>query len=452
MKKSKFAYLFNNDNNFFVVQTNTKKMFEITKEVYNALAIDDINLLKKDDVYQLFIDSEILVPINVDEVEKLLRQCEKVDDDKEWHSLHIIPTSKCNLGCEYCFVLKDMDKNKCHADLDDDTLLKGLELFFKDNPSKKLTVTFYGGEPLVKPQIIYDTIDYINKNVKAEVNKKIITNGTLVTPKIAKFLYDNEFDVNISIDGNEKSHNKFRVYKDFRSSYADTIRGYNYLKEAGNSIKILMTVGDFNIDYLEECVESLLDLEPTSIALNLPKKLQTKDNNIENDLNFNKLLEKYFKCVDMCYKRGIPEAHFADILYGFLSDNVQYRPCYGCGKQIALSPYKKIGPCQAYLSTGKYFIDIDQVSDKSDLRKTKEFKKWKDITMFNCTKCCNCYLQPVCPGDCPFDWENRMGSFENPPESYCVTRRAMFDYLVKRLIENKKILFREVDNETQKVS
>lgn len=443
MKLSKFGYLFEDHEKKYVIQTKNKRLFEIDDNVFEAIKEKNIAYLNAVDIFELLVESGILIHDEVDEAAEIYAACKQNDDKEEWNSLHIIPTVACNMGCEYCFVLKDMANNTqdVHA-ISKETLHQGIDLFFEKNTCDQPIVTFYGGEPLIHPEVIYDAIDYIENTLGRKIRKKIITNGTLVTEEIAEYLYEHDFDVNISIDGNRTAHDVFRTYKGGGSTYDDTIKGLKLLKQAGNSIKVLMTVGDHNIDYLMDCVTSILEYEPTTIALNLPKQLQNSDNEIEHNLNYSDLMEKYFECVDYCYEKKIPEAHLADIIFGFLRDEVQYHPCYGCGKQMAFTPDGRVGPCQAYLSTGKYFVKMTNGLSANNLRNMDEFLLWESITMPGCTKCASCYLLPMCPGDCPFDWENRTGSFEAPPDTYCFTRKAMFDYILRRIVNGKNILFR----------
>ena len=441
MKISKYIYLLSNNDKYFVVQTRYKKIYNIEKEVFDCLNENKIEGLIKHRDFGKFIEYGLLIEDSLDETSILEKKCIEEDNDDEWNSLHIIPSLMCNMGCEYCFVLADSTGNISGKTLDDDTLYSMIDFFVENNPAKKKAMTFYGGEPFVNKDIVFKAVDYANEKYKGVFQYKIVTNGTLITKEIAEFLYKNGFDVNLSIDGNKKAHDRFRLYKNGKSTYDDVIKGYELLKSAGNSIKILVTVGDHNIDSLEKSIMELIRLNPTSIALNLPKKLQYNDNRIDID-DYEFICKKYFECLDLCYKYNVPEAHFADIIYGFLSENVQYRPCSGCGKQIALSPFGKIGPCQAYATSEKYFINFKKIKNKVELRKTDEFDKWKKITMYSSKKCRDCYLLPICAGDCPFDWENREGNFDNPPEGYCITRKRMFDYLIARIVNGQNILFK----------
>lgn len=441
---SKFIYPFTHNGKYYVVQTYTKRLFEIKEDVFFQITQKEFDINSSDSqTIKSFIESQIITQ-DPNEVDRLKCIEEEREIDTEWHTLHIIPTASCNFGCDYCFVLKDKSTNLCDTVISDDILYRGIDFFFKGNTSNRIIVTFYGGEPLLAPQVLYKTINYITSNYTTSFVKKIVTNGTLITPEIAKFLSLQGFDVSVSLDGTAIAHNKYRKYKNGASTYDDVLKGIEILREYNNSIKILMTVGSFNYMDLPTHVQALLNTHPTLIALNLPRALQEHSNGIEEKLNINMLIEQYSKCVDMCYEAHVPEGHMADIIFGFLRNEVQYHPCHGCGKQIALTPNGMIGPCQAYLGTLKNFQPIEKFQSINDLRKDPIFNKWKQISMFNCNKCRDCYLLPVCPGDCPYDWENRTGSLLDVPEVYCLTRKVMFDYMMKRIVSGKDIMFKQV--------
>lgn len=440
-KKSTFTYPFSHNGLYYVVQTYTKKLFEIDKRTFDAiLAYNEFVELSDSQTIGAFKDAQIIEPTVT--VDKLELECKSKDHEEEWHSLHIIPTASCNFACPYCFVLKDKRHHDCDGVISNENLRKGIDFFFDNNPSNQVIVTFYGGEPLLAPDVIYRSVDYIENKLKRKISKKIITNGSLITPSIAMYLSEHDFDVNISLDGNKSAQDAFRLYKNGTSTFDDVIDGIKILKEYGNSIKILMTVGDFNAPYLIENVKELLQYNPTTIALNLPKALQYGSNGIEGTIDYDELLSQYLKCIELCYQARIPEGHMADIIYGFLRDEVQYKPCHGCGKQIALTPDGMVGPCQAYLGTKKYFSSLKKYPDKKTLRSNDAFKKWNEISMYRCEQCRKCFLLPVCPGDCPYDWENRCGSLFEVPDSYCLSRKTMFDYMIKRKVSGKSILFR----------
>lgn len=440
-KKSKFLYFLKIGSNYYVIQTLQKVIFEIDLELWNLLKKNEVfykSTFQDKSVFDILIKNKILLSQKFDEIEKLKIFYKNKEEVSSLESLHIIPTLRCTLNCKYCFVFKNNSSLKKRLDMDFETARKGIDFFFEKNTHPNPLVTFYGGEPLIKGDLMFKCVDYIEKILKRKIKKKIITNATIVTEDIAKKLKKYKFDVSVSIDGNEKAHDTNRINWEGKDSFRDTIRGYRILQKAGIEVKILCTVGPHNLKNLEENVKFLLSLKPIAIALNLPKKIEGSE--LEKGLIPEFMMKKYIKALEICYKNKTPELHFADLIYGFLRKGIKYRPCSGCGSQIAIAPNGSIGPCQAYVASGKYFVKMPK--EKEDLYKNKVFEKWRNVNCFTSKNCSQCYIMPVCYGDCPFDRESRSRSLLTPSPLHCYSRKVMFDYLLKRIISKQKIFFK----------
>ena len=99
---------------------------------------------------------------------------------------------------------------------------------------EKLSLGFYGGEPLLRFPLIKDCIDYAQKIMS---NKKITysmtTNATLVTDEIATYLAElDDCSIMVSLDGPMDIHNKFRIKTDGTGSFEATISGLKKLMVA----------------------------------------------------------------------------------------------------------------------------------------------------------------------------------------------------------------------------
>ena len=71
----------------------------------------------------------------------------------------------------------------------------------------------------------------------------------------------------VSIDGNFH-HNKFRVFHNGKSTYEDTIKGYNLLNQ-NNLVAGILCVVDFETNP-EEVLDSLCSLDPRQLDLLQP--------------------------------------------------------------------------------------------------------------------------------------------------------------------------------------
>ncbi|MCR5413730.1 MAG: radical SAM protein [Kiritimatiellae bacterium] len=134
----------------------------------------------------------------------------------------------CNISCPRCFY-------KCK-----EALFSGGAHRMKDEVAEKLlaatSVTFQGGEPLLMG------LDFFKRFADRGVECSIQTNGTLVTPEIAKFLAKEKWLVGISFDGPKPIHDRTRD-----NSYDAARRGYDLLMEAGAEVNVLTLVTSANV-------------------------------------------------------------------------------------------------------------------------------------------------------------------------------------------------------------
>ena len=312
-----------------------------------------------------------------------------------------------------------------------------IKMFFENNSCDLPLITFYGGEPLLRPQFILVCINFIEKELGKKVEKRIITNGMLITDELAKKLSDYGFQVAISIDGMEKFHDLKRVDIAKKGSFRKVISGYKKLIENNIQTNILMMVGDHNLDNLEENVAYLCDLKPDAIALNLPRDLHTGE---LKGINRKMLLKKYENCLNILYEKKIPELNFLKLIKGFYDDTFPINFCSACGSQSSLSPYNYIGPCQAYLNNKKYFSDAKSL-DKNDVLKNKDFKYWGEINKLTSKKCSKCSILPLCMDDCLMDRDNN-GDITQPKKMQCLFRHKMIELLIERIASKKRLIFR----------
>lgn len=100
------------------------------------------------------------------------------------------------MQCSYC------TREKTHSDMTEKTLIKACELAFSKGNSAGLG--FFGGEPLLKKELIIKAIEYC-KNKEKETGKKfsckITTNGTLLDNSFISYAKAAGLEIAISYDG-----------------------------------------------------------------------------------------------------------------------------------------------------------------------------------------------------------------------------------------------------------
>jgi uncharacterized protein len=137
-------------------------------------------------------------------------------------------TENCNLDCAYCGYGKfyNYHGGRVNRDLAPDTAKTLLDYLLElwNSPlnrshDRAIYISFYGGEPLLNFRFIARMVDYV-KQLGTLHNRfvfSITTNGLLLR-KYMDFLYENRFDILISLDGNE-GNNAYRVFKGGKPAY-----------------------------------------------------------------------------------------------------------------------------------------------------------------------------------------------------------------------------------------
>ena len=111
--------------------------------------------------------------------------------DKVLHCwLHI--TNQCNLNCRYCYI------NKNNIDMDfvvAKEIIDKLIVSLKENNFNNIVLSFSGGEPLLKIDLIEKIINYCNGFNNIYFSYRILTNGILIDDKVIKLIKEDNIDV-----------------------------------------------------------------------------------------------------------------------------------------------------------------------------------------------------------------------------------------------------------------
>lgn len=157
-------------------------------------------------------------------------------------------TRRCNLKCIHCYAhAKDESFPDELSTVEGKLLLDDLAGFGCP------VVLFSGGEPLMRPDLV-ELADYA---VKKGMRAVISTNGTLITPLVAKELKTVGLSyVGISLDGMEAVNDRFRGVS---GAFRKALQGIEACKEAGIKVGLRFTMNRLNsleipsiFDLLEE--------------------------------------------------------------------------------------------------------------------------------------------------------------------------------------------------------
>ena len=157
-------------------------------------------------------------------------------------------TGRCNLSCRHCYRTEGNVEPLTFEDIIDITeQYKALRLRYNKlhNIGARGHVNITGGEPFIRDDI-GDILNYYGEN-RQHFSFGILTNGSFIDDDIIHILKANSVSfVQLSIDGDEKTHDSLRAPGDYRR----TFRTAAYLEKNGVKTYISFTANAKNCKYL----------------------------------------------------------------------------------------------------------------------------------------------------------------------------------------------------------
>ena len=374
------------------------------------------------------------------------------------HSTKILPTlflidltSKCNLNCLYCFrVNEELSKSQSMSPDLIDQICNYIVDYCHNNNLSEINIQLWGGEPLLCLQSIKRVKTFFD-DTDIHAILSIETNGTLISKKIAKDLYENHIQVGISIDGKESLQNLQRPQINGKGSFDLLIGGIKNLKESGfnNKFGTITVVTQNTLIYFEEIIDYFVKtLNVQNIKFNLMKDVET-NNNCSNLVLSDDKIEHFvnveIKKVIQLNKMGysINEGNILQKIANLISGK-RYNVCNSngcCGGKSMLSFGRDGGiyPCEL---TQNPELKICSLEDKDlimNIKKNLESNPY--FTPKVSDECMNCPWYAYCKGGCTSSalYKNLpLGSIDNLE---CKLNKVLYGELVNMILNDPLSIF-----------
>lgn len=257
-------------------------------------------------------------------------------------TLHV--SNDCNLRCKYCFA-GGGNYNQARGMMTLQTAHAFVDFCIK-HFDKIGEVVFFGGEPMLNVEVMeyicHQLGIYYHTGKSSFVPQfSIITNGTLLTPAILRFIKKNISFITVSIDGPEKINDTNRVYKNGRGSYKKIARFiHTIVKETDVKIQYEATFTNSHIDahYAHKDIAETLNKEFGIDGLVVNEK--------EVDAGYTLEYLKTINCEDLTANdfKDLPE-DFWHILHA-VAHNETRQLCPVVKDIVAIGTDGSIYPCQ----------------------------------------------------------------------------------------------------------
>lgn len=224
--------------------------------------------------------------------------------------LNLWVTTACNFRCRYCYEKENTIISELSLDTVDDIIL-----FIKQgiHECQTLIINFHGGEPLLKYDIIKYTIDKVRTEIANTAMFGVTTNGSLLDDNSIAFLAANmTFNLSISLDGKEETHNVNRIPKNKDSSYNKLFNNALKILSLNDSVRIRMTFDRENIIMLSQNIKFFLE---SGFKHVVPIADFCSCEWIDEDFN-----EIYEQLLDV--KKYLFERSLSDVIVGYVNDGL----------------------------------------------------------------------------------------------------------------------------------
>ncbi|MCX6744505.1 MAG: radical SAM protein [Candidatus Parcubacteria bacterium] len=299
----------------------------------------------------------------------------------------VIPlTFRCNFKCQYCNVSK-----KAQKEFDVKTLDKILELFFKYNHCKDRSIHFFGGEPLLRYDLlvkIAKKVKQLRKKYKKKIYLGLTTNGSLLTEEKLRFLVENFPFFCVSIDSFAKDY-KFRKTEALNKKLPLLLKYKDF-------INIKMTIMPEYADSFFYCYKQLVSLGFRNINVQPAMGFYWEKNKVDQYLNN---LSKVLKLIKYLKAKG------AKISFKLIDDvrrvmEKKNKSCSIIMDELSIDPDGDIYPCEFFVglppALKKKYIIANILSGKVNkvlIKKLLDFKMCEKgiinvaVNKFVCGQC-----------------------------------------------------------------
>ena len=311
-------------------------------------------------------------------------KCSSIDTNK----IFLMMGFDCNFSCRHC-IQNNCSSNKIQKNINTKVINYINDLIsIRPDSFPKLTLVFWGGEPLLYIDIIKKIINIYNDKLRYS----IITNGSLLTDELVEYINDNDIYITLSYDG--KNTDKVRNINILEDKNILDL----FLKIKNKSICSILSAYNYDIQELFEDIENKIgkdipiSIEPFKITWDMPKDLYTFDLT-DYQTKLHNLAKKALN--DILFTNTSREAMF---FYSYLSKLCKKEnKKLNCGQMYNVMNIDLDGNVYNCHNCSSIVGTVDEIK----LELCKKQDEWVDKN--KPLKCDNCEFKNICNYGCPND-------------------------------------------------
>ncbi len=304
-------------------------------------------------------------------------------------------TQRCNLSCDYCYIGKTSDRMSL------DVADQIIDFAFRNSPaSEDIDIGFFGGEPLLDFPLLEEVTQRIETHPgfdQCRVKLSVVTNGTLLTSEIARFLQQHRIALTISCDGPAAVHDKHRRFPDGRGTSKAVEAGIQTALSVLERVPVNAVYRPDTMECLPEVIDYFSSLGVRQIYLNADFSAHWAEKDVRRIAPiFHALANRYMDF----YRAGRP--HFISLIDSKITVMLRggYQPLERCRMgtgEFAFAPSGHVFPCERLAASKPQTHSIGSINGMIRIGPLRDhFASGPPIN----APCVSCGLQPYCVNWC----------------------------------------------------
>lgn len=307
-------------------------------------------------------------------------------------------TQACNLRCGYCYqVLHGEFRGDTARKLPGwteegmQTVARFAEQQIRENGYRELRVRWYGGEPLVRPDLFSKFTDLLLETCRATgvpLTGHVVTNGVLLDESKVELLQRAGVDrLEISLDGPPSAHNKLRPTAKGTDSYEAVLNAIKFAAGRFRTVIFRTNVHSENVTLIEDWLRGLGDqIRHKRIFL----KFKLVEGDATNRLSYD----------EFCSHLVGIYAAAREMNLNIIETRLNTETCPAIKRSYyIIESDLRVFKCPQNLGTEYH---VGEITTGGGFEETDRLRHWVNFRVTDDASCTSCSHLPHCNGGCPY--------------------------------------------------
>lgn len=337
--------------------------------------------------------------------------------------LHV--TDRCNLRCTYCYLPHepaDMTEQTGRAAID--ATLRSARL----HKYRQVRLKYAGGEAMLRFPFVLALHRYAIEQARKsnlELDGIVLSNGTLLTQKIAEEMQEAGLRLMISLDGLSADHDGQRPFANGRGSSALVLEAIDLALENGIVPDISITVSGRNVDGLPELMEWVLERD-LPFSLNFYRENNLSATQTQLRLEEERIIAGMRAAYKVIEKK-LPRRNLLASLADFSNLSMAHLRTCSVGQSYLVFDYQgNVSKCQ--MEINKPITNVQAEDPLVQIRSSRS--GIQNLSVEEKEGCRDCEWKYWCTGGCPLSTFRATGRYDVKSPN-CNIYKALYPEVIR---------------------